>query len=58
MENVKDIAFNADGSITVTLNDSTVTNYVVAGAATPVPVAPSQTVQLAAGETLLVTVTA
>lgn len=52
MENVKDIAFNADGSIVVTLNDNTVTNYVPATAA---PAAPTQTVALASGETLLVT---
>jgi hypothetical protein len=52
MENVKDIAFNADGSIVVTLNDETVTTYVPSTAA---PAAPTQTVALAAGETLLVT---
>jgi hypothetical protein len=53
MENVKDIAFNDDGSLTVTLNDgSAPTNYVPA---TTAPAAPTQTVALAAGETLLVT---
>lgn len=52
MENIKDIAFG-DNSVTITLNDDTVTTYVVASAA---PAAPSQSVTLAAGETLLVTV--
>src|ERR1700733_14590796 len=55
MENVKDIAFNADESITVTLNDGTVTNYVPATAA---PAAPTQTVTLTAGESVMVTVAA
>ena len=54
MENVKDIAFNDDGSLTITLKDgSAPTNYVPASAA---PAAPTQTVALTAGETLLVTV--
>jgi hypothetical protein len=53
MENVKDIAFNDDGSLTITLKDgSAPTNYVPASAA---PAAPTQTVALASGETLLVT---
>lgn len=50
MENVKDIAFNSDGSITVTLNDSTVTTYVVAPATAP------QVVTLSSGESLVVNV--
>jgi hypothetical protein len=54
MENIKDISFG-DNSVTITLNDGTVTSYVVA---TTAPAAPSQTVQLTAGETLLVTVAA
>ena len=52
MENIKDIAFT-DAGVTITLNDGTVTNYVVASA--PVQQAPTQTVALASGETLLVT---
>lgn len=51
MENVRDIAFT-DAGLTLTLKDGTVTNYVVDSAAP----APSQTVSLASGETLLVTV--
>jgi hypothetical protein len=55
MENVKDISFDDSGNPTITLNDGTVTSYVPVTAAAP---APSQTVTLAAGETLLVTVSA
>jgi hypothetical protein len=33
MENVKDISFDSNGNPTITLNDETVTSYVVAPAA-------------------------
>jgi hypothetical protein len=50
MENIKDISFDANGNPTITLNDDTVTNYVVAPAAgTP------QAVTLTSGQTLTVT---
>lgn len=48
MENIKDIAFDASGNPTITLNDGTVTSYVVA------PAVAIQTVTLAPGETLTV----
>jgi hypothetical protein len=49
MENIKDISFDANGNPTITLNDGTVTSYVVPPANAP------QIVTLAPGQSVVVT---
>lgn len=48
MENITSIVFDSIGNPTITLNDGTVTSYVVA----TTPTSPTQTVTLTAGQTL------